>query len=78
MKLMASKSMNDGRTSRGAQGENPLIPKTLSERANKLLTDAQKEAKALSGQSPSQSFPKGEEDSRDAIVRCIQVDNSKY
>ena len=69
---IASKSTNGGRGIYEARREYPPVPKTLGERENKLLFDAQRATKGPFGQRSGWSLHDGEEDSRDTTIRCLQ------
>ncbi|GFS40195.1 hypothetical protein Acr_00g0067060 [Actinidia rufa] len=62
-----------GRGSHEAQREHSLVPKTPGERGNKLLANAQRSAKAPSGQRPGRSLPKAEEYSWDVAIRLMEA-----
>ncbi|GFZ05241.1 hypothetical protein Acr_17g0008130 [Actinidia rufa] len=64
-KLHGERGNNGGRGSREAQGEYPLVPRTLGEMGIKLLTNAQTAAVGPSGQRLGQSLPASGEDCRD-------------
>ena len=71
--LMASRSMNGGKTSGGAQWENPIVPKIPGEWGNKLLADAQSESKGPFRQRPSRSLPEGKEDRSETNIKLMQA-----
>ncbi|GFY84300.1 hypothetical protein Acr_03g0010740 [Actinidia rufa] len=70
---MASKSTNDGRDSHKAISEYPLVPRTLREKGNNLLANAQRIAKGPSRQRPGRSLPNGEDDNWDIAIRYMQA-----
>ena len=72
---MASHSSNCS-GSHEARRETPYALKTLGRRGGKLLDDAQRVAKATSGQNSSSSLPGGA-DSRDIIIKCLQIQLAK-
>ncbi|GFZ12873.1 hypothetical protein Acr_23g0012580 [Actinidia rufa] len=70
---MVSRSYNDDRGKREAQGEYPLIQRTPNEKETKLLFNAQRAVVGLSGQRPGQSLPVSNENCRDSVIRRIQT-----
>ena len=71
--LMVSKSNNDAKGNRDAVGDFPLMPRTLADKGERLLGDAQRETMGLSRQRQRQPNPNGYKDLRDEAIRVMAL-----
>ncbi|GFY90770.1 hypothetical protein Acr_07g0009670 [Actinidia rufa] len=69
-----SKSNNNGRGSREAVGESPLVTRTPADKGGRLLADAQREIMSPSGQRPRQPNPACDENYRDKAMRHMALE----